>query len=213
MVEPGLLVLRRDAMVPTWLGLPPGSVGGPPAIQRTGQVKSYARPDRTKGLHLLPEVFSRLEEAGYACSVALGDPLDGDAAYADDLRRRLGPWLEEGPRTSAWIEPGDVFVVPSVSGEAACLSAQEAVARGAWVVASRIGLMPLLAEETGSMTGFSTGDVDAASDAVLGALRMDQADFEAACLNGHRAVTDRAGRWYAEVRDWMLARHATLAGG
>ena len=215
-VEPGLLTLRRDAVVPPWLGVPADHwFEVLTRVQRSGVVKTYGRPDPTKGLHLLPKVFSRLEATGLQCRVALGTALDGHDRYAERLRAALAPWLEDGGRNHTWIAPGDVFLVPSVAGEAACLSAQEAMARGSWVVASRIGLMPYLSPAGRGATTFATGDPSAAVAEVLRVSALPPDAFDAGCRAGQQSVRDRAGLWYDETLALLadLRRHLGATDG
>ena len=87
-VEPGLLRLRRNAIAPPWLSIRPCDV---PEIRAssgfTGVVRAFARPDRTKGLHLLPRIFGPLSEKGLKCEVALGASLDGTVATLKGCER------------------------------------------------------------------------------------------------------------------------------
>jgi glycosyltransferase involved in cell wall biosynthesis len=209
-VEPGLAQLRKDSVIPPWLSVPPRSAPDDHAggVRRTGVVKSYARPDSSKGLHLLPEVFGALADAGVRCEVALGDALDGQARYEEQLRRDLAPWLVDGKRTAAWVDPGDIFVVPSVSGEAACLSAQEAMSGGAYVVASRLGLMPYLSPEALGVSTFPVGDPAAATAAIRDVLARSDADFSAACQHNVATIAQRAGRWQDETVRLLLEAQA-----
>lgn len=198
-VEPGLLQLRADASVPPWLSIRPrDAVLATSEVRLTGRIKSYGRPDPSKGLHLLPELFGKVE-GQWTCEVALGDGLDGRDRYEDRLRAALGPWLVEGRRTVDWIEPGDVFVIPSVSGEAACLTAQEALAKGALVVASRVGLMPYLLPEGHSMRTFPVGDMSAAAAQVRGIGQLDPVRLSTACVAGAAAISARRGVWYEHM--------------
>lgn len=204
-VEPGLTALRRDALIPTWLSIDHGDVD--PAIQpsmRTGRLRAFARPDRTKGLHLLPQIFRSASQQGWTCEVALGDPLDGDSRYERTLRTHLAPWLVAGRRTAEWLEPGDVLIVPSIAGEAACLTAQEALARGAFVVASQLGLMPHLLPEDGAIRTFPVGDATAAIARLTDIAALSEEQFRAACGRSQTLIQARAGRWYDEVADWLL---------
>lgn len=209
-VEPGLTSLRPDAIVPSWLTptdpLPDTRV----PIRRTGHIKCYARPDKSKGLHLVPAIFRGLERTGLKCSVALGAGLDGQDRYAANLRRSLSRWLEDGPRTSSWILPGDVFLVTSLSGEAACLAAQEAMAAGAWVVAPRIGLMPYLAPRGEAVSTFPIGDVGAAVVALTEVAQLPEQEFAAACRRSQEAIAGRHGHWLDETAALLIRLHAEL---
>ena len=210
-VEPGLLSLRRDAHVPSWMSVPSGhAVPQAGAIAATGDIKCFGRPDRTKGLHLVPEIFSRVEKAGYRCRIALGDALDGDRRYEATLRRSLEPWLEDGTRSHTWIAPGDVFLLPSVSGETASLASQEAMARGAWVVASRVGLLPYLAPAGEAVTTFSPGDTSAAAAEIVRVQHLPTETFARRCLRSQESILARRGRWFAETTELLLERHNRL---
>lgn len=211
-VEPGLTTLRPDAVVQSWLSVRRSDLRPvPQRIVRTGHVKAFARPDASKGLHLLPPVFDVLEQAGFTCEVALGSSLTGGHRYETRLRADLAPWLVAGRRDPSWLEPGDVFVVASTGGEAACLAAQEAMARGAVVVASRIGLMPYLAADGQGIRTFAIGDQRGAADATLDLLTLPAARFDAECRAAAHTVADRAGRWYQETVARLLALHADLS--
>ena len=210
-VEPGLTVLSANAAIPSWLSVIAAQERVVlKDVSPTGAVKSYARPDRSKGLHLLPEIFAALETAGLTCRVALGVALDRQDSYASKLREDLAPWLESGSRNSAWIEPGDIFIVPSIAGEAACLSAQEAMSRGAIVVASRIGLMAYLSPINGGIRTFPVGDTDAATRAVLQVASWEPDVFAAQCRAASDLARDRAGRWYEEVTEMVVEQAAGL---
>jgi len=200
-VEPGLCSLRADSVVPAWLSVTPRTTVADhrDGITATRVVKSYARPDPTKGMHLLPEVFGQLTADGLRCEVALGQALDGQVSYEQMLRDVLRPWLVDGRRTPDWIDPGDVFVVPSVSGEAACLAAQEAMSGGAFVVASRLGLMPYLSPGNTGVRTFPVGDTGRAVAEIRDALALSPADWSAACLDNVATITSRAGRWQEQT--------------
>lgn len=211
-VEPGLRALRADILTPSWLSVQDGARAAELSagtIQRTGRVKCYGRPDKSKGLHLLPRIFTRLQSDGFTCEVALGKALQDQDSYRTKLAADLAPWLTDGPRTPAWIDPGDVFLVPSVSGEAACLSAQEAMSNGAFVVASRIGLMPYLSPTHQGMRTFAIGDVDGAVSAIREALTMPALDFSAELQGSTAHMAQRAGRWYDETVQIILGRGPT----
>lgn len=200
-VEPGLCSLRADSLVPAWLAVPPRSrvADHPTGIGATGRVKSYGRPDPSKGLHLLADIFAALSADGVQCEVALGQPLDGQVRYERQLRTALHPWLVDGRRTADWVDPGDIFVVPSVSGEAACLSAQEAMSGGAVVVASRLGLMPYLSPSSTGVRTFPVGDAARATAEIRQVLAASADEFSRACLDNIAAVTARGDRWQAQT--------------
>lgn len=208
-VEPGLLALQGDAHTPGWLSLDEPLTRAADydekPIRRTGKVKSYGRPDPEKGLDLLPEIYTALTAMGYTCEVALGDALGGNSKYADQLRRSLAPWLVDGQRNSAWIDPGDVFIIAS-RAEAACLLAQEVLSRGAFGVVSRVGLMPYLSPDGISMRGFAPGKPKSAINAALDALTMPEEQFSVECLAGVTLIEHRAGLWHDNVVDLIRRR-------
>ncbi|MGQ7310896.1 hypothetical protein ACUOFU_04245 [Microbacterium arabinogalactanolyticum] len=212
-VEPGLVSLRADAQIPGWLSLnEPLSVVADytdAPIRRTGKVKSYGRPDRMKGLDLLPGIFGPLTELGYECEVAIGSGFMGDRKYVKNLRAELAPWLVDGPRNSSWIEPGDVFLIPSRFGEAACLLAQEVLSRGAFAIAGRVGLMPYLSPDGKGMRTFAVDDIDGALRAAQEALTMPGDHFADECLSGVALIEHRAGAWHEQFLE-LLNRHAAM---
>lgn len=195
-VEPGLIRLLGSADVPPWLAPADAGDTAPEPQPFTGVVKCFARPDPSKGLHLLPAIFRELTSRGMNCEVALGDALDGQASYERSLRKSLAPWLVDGRRDPSWLRPGDIFIIPSVRGEAACLSAQEAMLRGAGVVASRVGLMPYLMPSGGAVRTFQRANATAAVDAVLAISHMNPAEFVRACRINQASVMERASLWY-----------------
>lgn len=202
-VEPGLASLRRDADIPSWLSLgkPLSTVAdyADSPIRRTGRVKSYGRPDRMKGLDLLPAIFGPLTDLGFHCEVALGSGFSQDDKYLRRLETDLAPWLADGQRNSSWIDPGDVFVIPSRYGEAACLLAQEVLSRGAFAVAGRVGLIPYLAPDGRGMRTFAVDDTGGAFKAIHEALTMPEDLFAAECLAGVALIEHRAGTWHEQV--------------
>jgi glycosyltransferase involved in cell wall biosynthesis len=198
-VEPGLAAMRKDIIIPPWLSLESTPSTLPNTIARTGKVKSFARPDHSKGLHLLPAIFRLLEENGYTGEVAVGHGLQQQSSYKSQLERDLKPWAVSGSRTAAWIDPGDIFLVPSVSGEAVCLAAQEAMAQGAFVVASRVGLLSYMSPTSTGIRTFEVGDTSSAASTIVDALTMDESEFLAECHGGNAQIRGRAGLWYEYV--------------
>lgn len=198
-VEPGLFRLRADTLIPPWLSVDTPVDLDTRVIPRAGTVKCFARPDYSKGLDLLPQIFGELSAKGVRCEVALGHPLDNRPNYVRKLRRDLAPWLVDGARGPDWLAPGDIFLIPSRSGEAACLSAQEAMAKGAAVVASRIGLMPYLMPSGGAFATFPVGQSHVAVAEVESLVSMTPDAFAEGCKNNSAAISARAGRWYAWV--------------
>lgn len=213
-VEPGLAALRPDARIPSWLSLnQPLTRSADYAdapIRRTNRIKSYGRPDRMKGLDLLPAIFAPLSELGYVCEVAIGSGFMGDEHYLGRLRADLSPWLVEGARDSSWIQPGDIFVIPSRYGEAACLLAQEVLSRGAFAVAGRVGLMPYLSPDARAMRTFAVDDTAAALEEIREVLTLPADRFADECLAGVALIEERAGRWHEQLID-LLRRTAAAA--
>jgi len=211
-VEPGLTTLRKDALIPSWLSVQDGTRARELArttIRRTGVVKCYARPDRSKGLHLLPQIFPRLEEGGLTCQVAVGAaPLQDQSRYRERLLPALRPWMVDGPRTPAWIKPGDIFLVPSIGGEAACLSAQEAISNGAFVVASRLGLMAYLSPTNEGVRTFAVRNAADAVRATTEVASLHDEQFSSEMRAATNSIALRAGRWYDEVLSIILNRAA-----
>jgi glycosyltransferase involved in cell wall biosynthesis len=198
-VEPGLAAMRKDIIIPPWLSLESAPSPLPSGIVRTGKVKTFARPDHSKGLHLLPAIFRLLEEKGYTGEVAVGQALQQQSSYKAQLERDLKPWAVTGSRTAAWIDPGDIFLVPSVSGEAVCLSAQEAMAQGAFVITSRVGLLSYMSPTSSGIRTFEVGDTSGAAKIIMDALTMDESEFASECRSGNAQIRDRAGLWYEHV--------------
>lgn len=213
-VEPGLARLRRDARIPSWLSVQDGSRAralSQSSIRRTGVVKCYARPDRSKGLHLLPQIFPALEREGLTCRVAVGSaPLQQQDRYRDRLLATLRPWTVDGSRTADWIDPGDIFLVPSIGGEAACLSAQEALSNGAFVVASRLGLMTYLSPTNDGIRTFAVRKADDAVRAAREVAGLPEDDFTEELRISTRTMAERAGRWYDETMSLIASHHAAL---
>lgn len=215
-VEPGLLRYRPTGRVLPWLAaeLPRGVTEVHDAgARRTGDVKIFARPDPEKGLHLLPRVLPHLEALGLRCSVALGTSMRPEGRYAARLRLDLAPWLATGPRSASWLAPGDIFLSTSLS-ETTCLAVQEAMLRGAFAVASRVGLMPYLEYNRGNVTTFAAGSAPDCVRAVRELLDLDDEQFSAAVARGATGIRERQGLWYREVGrliDVMASRESRSA--
>jgi glycosyltransferase involved in cell wall biosynthesis len=207
-VEPGLRALRGDAITPSWLATPQTEevmISAGSLRQRT--IKCYARPDRSKGLHILPAVFRQMSALGYVCEVALGESLENDRSYIKSLEASLAPWLVEGLRGPDWLNPGDIFVVPSIYGEAACLSAQEAMSKGVFVVASRVGLMPYLSPTNQGIRTFQAGSVPSAIAALTDVAAISAEEFDDECRAASSQIASRSGRWYREVTERLRREH------
>lgn len=211
-VEPGLTKLYKGAVVPPWLSLPgdDDSIRLPPSPISFGSVKAYGRPDRSKGLDLLPAVFGELTRLGLKCEVALGSSLDGNRRYELRLRDSLGPWLVDGRRDASWLEAGDIFMVMSTYGEAACLAAQEVMARGAIVVASRIGLMSYISPSARGMHTFAIRDTAAATNIVLSRVAQSPEAYDSECRESSRTIMARSGHWYRWVTRDLTSVHSEM---
>ncbi|MEW9872757.1 hypothetical protein [Arthrobacter sp. HS15c] len=210
-VEPGLSILRSDVVIPSWLSAAPKQ----PVISRDRSfdqkiIKCFARPDPSKGLHLLPGIFAAMERLGFTCQVALGDALESNSRYVTKLTSDLSPWLVRGRRGPEWLEPGDIFIIPSVYGEAACLSAQEAMSRGAFVVASRVGLMPYLSPTNEGIRTFGAGSEKSAIAVLEEVAKLESSDFQSECLAGAREISRRNGRWYSDVAGLLSQEDSKL---
>lgn len=212
-VEPGLVKLRQDAHVPSWLSIPSvvlESSDVQPKLRQT--IKCFARPDRSKGLHILRDVFSEAEKLGYSCEVALGNSLENDLSYIKTLKSALKPWLVDGFRDQSWLQPGDIFIIPSIFGEAACLSAQEAMSRGAFVVASRVGLMPYLSPTNQGIRTFAAGEAASAVQALREISKLSPMEFGDECQAGAKEMLIRNGRWYEEVVRFLSDEDTSVRG-
>ncbi len=212
-VEPGLRCLRGDAFMPSWLATPLlESSTLPSGPLRQMAIKCFARPDKSKGLHVLPDIFRQMSALGYRCEVALGNALENDLAYVESLKISLKPWLVEGFRGPEWLNPGDIFVVPSIYGEAACLSAQEAMSRGVFVVASRVGLMPYLSPTNRGIRTFQAGSAASAVAALTDVAAISTQEFDDECRAAARQIADRSGLWYAEVTAYLGRENSKIEG-
>ncbi|MGG7452675.1 hypothetical protein ACQ3HE_17370 [Plantibacter auratus] len=203
-VEPGLAAIRPDAFIPSWLSTFHAVSKVDKAQVQRRRLISYARPDPSKGMHLLPPLFRFAEELGLSCEVALGTSLESNKRYELALRSQLAPWLVQGRRGPDWIKPGDIFVVPSVYGEAACLSAQEAMSRGAYVLASRVGLMSYLSPTATGIRTFAPADLDSAAKGLTDIMGLETDVFSEECVRGVSEIEERRGRWYSEVSSFLL---------
>ncbi|MDR6790960.1 glycosyltransferase involved in cell wall biosynthesis [Pseudarthrobacter oxydans] len=212
-VEPGLSSLRPDALIPSWLSAAP-KISAPLylATSRQGVIKSFARPDPSKGMHLLKDIYLAMERIGFTCQVALGDPLESHRGYVNKLKSDLSPWLVSGRRSAEWLNPGDIFVVPSIYGEAACLSAQEAMSRGAFVVASRVGLMPYLSPTNEGIRTFALGDTSSAISVLQDVCNMTPEVFLSECRGGATEMARRNLRWFDEVSNLLFSWDLQMPG-
>jgi glycosyltransferase involved in cell wall biosynthesis len=175
-------------------------------------VKAFGRLDRVKGLDLLASALPTLSERhpSLRFDVAVAPPLERRSGrYAAKTYERLRPYLVEGPRDATWFEAGDVVVVPSRS-ETACLTAQEAMAAGAVVVAAGVGDLPFLIEDGVSGFLFAPGKADALVAATERALSASPDELAEIAARGRASAGARAGAWYAGVCD-LLADSERIA--
>ncbi len=162
-------------------------------------VKAMGRRDRVKGLDVYLEAVRELgAQPGWAFELATVPGLDGDLDHEAALLRQDGPVTHVGTRDARWIAPGDIVVVPS-RDEAACLLAQEAMARGAVVVASAVGDVALFVED--GVTGLLVppGDPVALAGALRRLVQLPEPEIAALCRRAREAALLRADRWYDEV--------------
>lgn len=193
---------RRAALPPLGLrasDVLPGAVLEERLAVRRRVVKAMGRRDRVKGLDVHLDAVRQLAALpGWTFELATVPGLDGDLAHEAELLAQLGAVAHVGARDARWIQPGDVVVVPS-RDETACLLAQEAMARGAAVVASAVGDLPLYVQD--GVTGLLVppGDAAALAAALRGLLGMPDGDLAAMCRRAHAAAAQRADLWYDEV--------------
>jgi hypothetical protein len=211
LVEPGLRVLSGAAVIPSWLSISASDavrLDKAPSESLGLRVKAFGRPDPPKGLHLLAPIYRELTARGIHCEVALGETVSASRRYSAEVTRALQPWLVEGRRGPEWIQPGDIFLSTSTFGEAACLSAQEAMYRRAVVVAPRIGLMPYLSPSHEGIETYEVGSVDGALNAVRALCAMTTERRLAEGSAGRSQVQSRAGAWYDEVVELLEGSQA-----
>jgi hypothetical protein len=208
-VEPGVSGLSRRCVPMGILGIAASDVPSVRAqgpIRFTGGIKAYGRPDRMKGLHLLPRILRGLdlESRHVSFQVALGQSVEGRARYETSLRRALQPWLAPGRRGPDWIQAGDVLLFTSTFYETASLTVQEALARGAFVVGSRVGAVPYLVPVASGLVTFSPGSVVEAQRCIEWVLSLPPTEFDQRCRASADAVRSRAGLWYRSVADQLV---------
>jgi glycosyltransferase involved in cell wall biosynthesis len=169
----------------------------PPSPVRA--VKAYGRLDPMKGLDVLAQALTVVKVAlpDARAEVAVRPTLEQrDEGYGVATTRALRPFLVEGPRDSSWFSPRDIVVIPSRFGEAVCLTAQEAMARGALVIAAPIG--DLAAFVVNRITGLSfiAGDSASLARAIISALTMPEEELEGIAAAGRDLMGTRAEHWY-----------------
>lgn len=174
-------------------------------VRSAPRVKAMGRDDPVKGLDLFVLAARRLHGSGRCQGaqflLALSPGLESTARRGRPDGRTAGV-RDVGARTMSWVEPDDLLVVPSRS-ETACLTAQEAMARGAVVVAAAVGDLPDFVVEGQTGFLFPPGDADALADAVERALLLDVAQRRVLRAAARRAVEERAGPWYDAAVDLM----------
>lgn len=215
-----------DAVLPVavtqWA--PPGRVPLPPLGLRTADilprqtveenlrtprrvVKAMGRRDRVKGLDVYLDAVQALDVPGWAFELATAPGLEGDEDYEARLAGRAGAVAVVGARNAQWIQPGDVVVIPS-RDEAACLLAQEAMGRGAAVVASAVGDLPLYVRNGTTGVLVQPGDAAELADALRRVTAMADEDVASMCRRAHQASAERADRWYDAVAGLLTAGHS-----
>ncbi len=206
---------RRAQQVPP-LGLRSHSVLPQGEVRRRMRhrpraVKAMGRRDPVKGLDIYREAAARVGPSdGWTYELATSPAIEGDAGYELALLADLGPLCDAGRRDATWFEPGDVVVVPSRRGTA-CLVAQEALARGAFVVASAVGDIPRFVTHGSTGLLVSPGDPEALAQALRAVTELPEDEFEAACLRANRVAAARADGWYDAVVQ-LLAAETEQAG-
>ena len=174
------------------------ALDGPGAPVR---IKFLGRNDPIKGLDVLLEALPRMQaRQPFSVEIAVGESLSGRPARnfsSHDLRVEL-----VGPRDASWISPGDIVCVPS-RFEASPLVVHESMARGACVVASRVGGIPELLQE--GVTGYLS-DPDPASLAKALDRAVDAAAERAKiCRRARKDADARAHAWEAFWRQALAA--------
>jgi len=123
----------------------------------------------------------------------------------------LRDFAVEGERDAGWFQPGDLVVVPSRS-EMACLTAQEAMARGAVVIASRVGDLEEIIEDGRSGLVVEAGDVPQLRATIEQALRMPEDDFLTLARAGRARARERAGAWQGAFVSFLSRNDAHRQG-
>lgn len=200
-VEPGLRRFSKKAICPAFLApIAEHSVlDSKEPLALTGSIKSYGRPDPSKGLHLLAGAYPVLQEMGFECRVAFGQSIEKKWKYTRRLKRALEPWLEPNYKTSDWIEPGDIFLVPSTAGETVCLAAQEAMLNGAYVITSDVGAMAYLTPEGGGHSVTPMGDFKAIVREVGRIQSLSDITLDKEIRRSAEQIKRRSGIFYQEV--------------
>lgn len=213
-VEPGLRRLCGRALNMPILGLSSldGLLGGTHATERTGTVKVFARADRSKGLHLLPNIFERVgSRVPLEARVAISPGLKASSRYERTVRLMVRGWLEPGTRGAAWLNPGDVYLCTSIFGEAVAFSVQEAMARGCYVVAPRLGAIPSMRSGGVGLAVYKPGDVDRIAEELVRALQMSESVFLRGCRQNQETVAVYVDLWYQALTQELLKVDTLMA--
>jgi N-acetyl-alpha-D-glucosaminyl L-malate synthase BshA len=144
-----------------------------------GDKKVLMHVSNFRELKRVPDViraFARVREQIDAALVLVGDGPERPAAEAEVERLELGgdvQFLGKVDAVADLLRAADLFLLPS-SSESFGLSALEAMACGAPVVASDVGGLPEVVEDGVSGRLVPVGDVDAIAQATLELLRPER---------------------------------------
>ena len=200
--------LRGARVIPHWipsLAESSGRSDGSPLASRPTVVFAGRHAASKGGAVLLRAVARLLPDSAEWRVVLAGDGSERAAWMA--LAARLGV-AAEYPGALSWeatqllLRRADVVVVPTVSSEYFGLAALEAMAQGAYVIASGIGGLEEIIDRCGGAT-FPPGD----DEALAARLRDALADRQGARLRG-RVAQQRAARQFSE--DGSIRAYAAL---
>jgi glycosyltransferase involved in cell wall biosynthesis len=203
----------RGVVVPP-LGLRTKEILSPAEVQaglntRSRVVKAMGRSDRVKGLDVYLEAARHVHESsGLTFQLATAPGIEGDSAYEAFLAQSETAVERVGARNIEWIQPGDVVVVPS-RDETACLLAQEAMARGAAVVASAVGDIAEYVVDGENGVLVHPDDPLALATALMELAQVGDAQYAQLCRAAHETMVARADGWYDSVTQILTARSAS----
>lgn len=167
------------------------------------RVVSYQRADKVKGGLRLPPIFRILASKGFNCEIALDASLDGDHSYSEQLFRELSPWLVNGRKDRMWLQHGDIFILSSFS-ETAALSAQEAIYRGCYVVASNVGIIQELGQIAPAIRVVDPWTTESVCKQVLDISSLSAQERQVDIDVSQVAISAVSGKWIRFVTDFIL---------
>jgi glycosyltransferase involved in cell wall biosynthesis len=167
------------------------------------RVVSYQRADKVKGGLRLPPIFRILASKGYNCEIALDASLDGDHSYSEQLFRELSPWLVSGRKDQMWLQHGDIFILSSFS-ETAALSAQEAIYRGCYVIASNVGIIQELGQIAPAIRVVDPWTTDSVCKQVLEISSLSAQERQEDIKVSQVAISAVSGKWIEFVTSFIL---------